>query len=246
VSQTLAPSDLGFLPHLGVTERCCADDLKEDPDERLPAIADRNAIVQKFIALRSLTNQGQETIRSIRGPFPVFSLHAGRQRGATATDSEHSVVWLLASQTHRGGDRSDAYSHFERLNARDLLFPTEADYIRLLERRNAEVIPVLLSRVSATLARAQERPREAHTVLLPEGLTMTLFVEPMAGSELGEVERLWMALDTQSLQSGWLTLIQAALTPGAGTQPWEYTQDFPTRPSDRRELRFKCWYEVHE
>jgi hypothetical protein len=243
VQQTLAPTSVEFLPHLGVTERCCAEDLKEDPDAALSEIAEQHAIVAKFIELRSLTVPGQETIRAIRGPAPVFSLHAGRQRGGTVADSQHKVVWLLASQTHREGDRSDAYAHIERLHARGALFPTETDYMRLFKRRNAEVVPLMLSRAMATLERAREHPDVAHTVLLPGALTMSLLVREER-DESGEYEQLWLALDPRALEDKWLVLIQAALTSDENVAPWEYTKDFPGRGPDRHELRFTCRHEV--
>jgi hypothetical protein len=244
MQETLDLSDVKSLTSLAITERCCADDLGIDADLSLSDIADQHSIVDKFIALRIDRQIGQETIRSLRGTFPVFSLHSGRERGATAADPEHNVVWLLATGKHRAGDRSDAYAHFEQLHKRGELFPTAADYERLFERRNAETIPLLLSRVSSTYAQAHEHPGEPHTVLLPNGLTMTLFVEPLADEELAQVERLWLALDARALPRKWLPLIQAACTPGAEDRPWEYTSDFPTRGPNRSELRFKCWYEV--
>jgi|GEM_PF-5303457 len=244
MQQTLDLSDVKSLAALAITQRCCESDLGVDADLALPAIADRHSIVDKFVALRIGRPIGQETIRSVRGAFPVFSLHSGRERGATAADPEHNVVWLLATGKHRAGDRSDAYTHFKRLEKRGELFPTAADYERLFRRRNAETIPLLLSRVSATYAQAHEHPREPHTVLLPSGLAMSLFVEPLADEELTQVERLWLALDARSLPKKWLPLIQAACTPGAGDRPWEWTADFPGRPPNPHELRFKCWYEV--
>lgn len=248
MQQTLDLRDAQSLASLAITERCCLDDLDVDADLSLRDIAQRQSIVEKFISLRTTDRGGQETIRSLRGPAPIFSLHAGRQRGATLVDKEFDVVWLLAVGMHRDGDRSDAYAHFEQLHKRDKLFPTAADYERLLKRRNAETIPLLLSRVRATYIQAREHPHEPHTVLLPNGLTMTLFVEPLADEEPGlvQMEELWLALDANRLPRKWLTLIQAACTPGAEDRPWEYTEEFPTRGPNRSELRFRCWYEVQE
>jgi hypothetical protein len=244
VVNTLDSGQITALASLAITERCCIDDLGVDPELSLSEIADTHSLVEKFIALRIGRPIGQETIQSLRGAFPVFSLHSGRERGATAADSDHDVVWLLASGKHRAGDRSDAYMHFERLLKRGELFPAAADYERLFRRRNAETIPLLLSRVASTYAQAHEHPGESHTVLLPKGLAMTLFVEPLADEDLMQVERLWLALDARALPRRWLPLIQAACTPGAADRPWEYSTDFPGRPPNRGELRFKCWYEV--
>lgn len=235
--QTLASTNREFLSRLGITERCSTDDLAEDPDADLLTVAEQHPIVDKFIALRSIAEEGQETIRSIKGPAPVFSLHAGRERGATVADSEHKVIWLLASRIHRGDDHSDAYEHAERLHDRGVLFPTQTDYERLFARRNNEVVPLLLSRVTAALARARQRPGTEHSIVLPGSLMMTLVCEDDPGVGM---ERLWMALDPRALEPKWLVLIQAALTPGDQAEPWLYTKHFPGRGPDRRELRFTC------
>jgi hypothetical protein len=249
VQQTLAPAEgleSGVRSLLAITERCCKEDLGVDPELSLEAVAKRHQIARKFVELRTASPIGQETIRSLRGTAPVFSLHAGEERGATVADAEYQVVWLLATGIHREGDRRDAYAHFKRLFDRDVLFPTEADYESLFERRNAATLPVLLSRVSATYARAREYPLQPQTVLLPGAVTLTVLVAPMPGDGLAEVEQIWMALNPRSLPKKLLPLIQAALTPGASQQPWQWVQDFPDRPPDRTELRFTCWYEVKE
>jgi hypothetical protein len=247
VAVTLAPTDLEVLLGLAATERCCVGDLDEDPDEPLEAMAARKAIVAKFIALRSREPEGQERIRSIDGRLPVFSLHAGRWRGATAPDKVNAVVWLLGGSVHRDGDHSDSYPHFERLNSRDRLFPADADYERLFERRNAQAIPLMLSRVAATLVAARETPGQTQTVLLASGLTVGVLVDREPPGEMDEtVEQIWLAVSSQGLTPGWLGLIQGALTPGPEKEPWTFVKDFPGRGPDHRELRFHCWHEVNE
>jgi hypothetical protein len=247
VAATLTPDAIEALLGLAITERCCLKDLGEDPDEPLEAIAARQTVVAKFIELRSQVAEGQELIESIDGRLPVFSMHSGRQRAATAHDKKNAVVWLLASSVHRGGDRSDAYAHFERLESRHSLFPTEADYERLFRRRNAEAIPLMLSRIAATAAAAREAPAQPQTVLLPGGLTVTLLLDREPPGELEEsVEQMWLAVSTQGLAPGWLALIFGTLTPGPEPDRWEYMPDIPGRPPDPQELCFRCWHEVSE
>ena len=236
MSHAVAPTSREFLSRLGITERCLVDDLDADADADLLELADRHVIVQKFIELRGLDQAEQERIQAVDGPAPVFSLHAGRARGGTVADTEQHVIWLLAARTHRGGDRSDAYEHIKRLHTRGTLFPTADDYERLLRRRNVEVVPALLGRVSALLARARERPGEVHTAVLPRSLVLSLCCQDVDDG----MERLWMAVDPRLLEPRLLPLLQAALTPGDQHEPWQFTRDFPERGPDRRELRFTC------
>ena len=247
MSTALAPSAIESLVGLAVTERCCSDDLNEAPDENLDAMAKRHAIVDKFITMRSQLADGQETIRSIRGPLPVFSLHAGRQRGATAHDRTNSVVWLLGTKTHRADDRrNDSYPWLERLHANAVLFPVEADYERLLRRRNAQAIPVLISRLTAALVAARDATGEPQTVLLPGGVAVTIMALQEPQEEVDLLEQIWLSVDPRGLPPGWLAIIQAALTPDPETGAWQYTPDFPGRARNPRELRFEFWREVRE
>lgn len=236
MSYAVAPTSQEFLSRLGVTERCTVEDLREDAEADLLELAEQHPIVKKFIELRSIEDVGQERVQSVDAPGTVFSLHAGRERGATVADSEHHVIWLLASGTHRSGDHDDAYERIRRLHERDALFPTAEDYERLLRRRNSEVVPLLLSRVSTLLARARARPGIAHSAVLPRSLVLSL----VCGEQDDDFERLWMALDPRLLEPQVLPLIQAALTPSEQDEPWEYTKEFPGRGPDRRELRFTC------
>jgi hypothetical protein len=243
VATTVAPTQQQFLANLGVTERCLSEDLGEEPDCDLLVLAERHPIVRKFIELRSRaekdqeSQEGQETLRAIRGPAPVFTLHAGRLRGATVADTENKVIWLLAAGTHRSGDRDDAYERIVRLGERDRLFPTGEDYRRLFARRNAEIVPTMLARVSAALALARTQPGTTHTVVLPGAVMLSLYA---AEGSKEDTEELWMAVDPRGLERAWLPLIQAALTAGDDQEPWQYTPKFPDRGPDRRELRFTC------
>jgi hypothetical protein len=243
VQPTVAPTSQQLLANLAVTGRCLSEDLGEQPDGDLLDLAERHPIVRKFVELRSLpesdqqSQEGQETLRAIKGPAPVFTLHAGRVRGATVADADNKAIWLLAAGTHRGGDRDDAYARIVRLAQRSRLFPTSEDYTRLFARRNAEVVPAMLARVTAALALARAYLGKTHTVVLPGAVILS--VRAGEGPE-EDTERLWMAVDPRGLERSWLPLIQAALTPGDSDEPWHYTSEFPDRGADRRELRFTC------
>jgi hypothetical protein len=231
---------------LAVTQRCCEHDLRTDPDAPIDRLADDHAIVRKFVQLRSQDPTGQEPLRSVRGPFPLFTLHADRMRGTTGFERSHAVVWLLGCATHRSGDRADSYEHFERLDQRGQLFPVEADYERLFARRSAQTVPIMLSRVVATLEQARTAAGQCQTVLLPGGVSMTLLVLYQQGRELKPIEQIWMGIDVKSLPTNWLPLILATLSPGEEVESWQYTREFPGRGPDQLELRFSYWHELQD
>lgn len=247
---TVAPAVLDVELSLGlaVTSRCCKEDLEVDPDTPLEELAATDDVVAKFVELRGQREEGQEAVQSVHGPIPVFSLHAGRFRAATCWDRKNQAVWLLASRIHRGGERSDSYNYFAALAGKDQLFPTEADYGRLFRRRNAAAVPLIVSRMRATLFEAREDSPRPQTVLLPGGVVVTVLVTLHEESEElpTAAEELWLSVHTDGLQPGWLPIIQAAITVDQGENPFEYRQDFPGRAPDRRELRFRIFQEVRE
>jgi len=232
---------------LAVTARCCGEDLRADPEASLDELVESHPVVDKFVTVRGAHEDGQETIRSIHGPLPVFSLHAGRMRGATCSDRGHQVVWLLAAGIHRGGDRKDAYRVIEQLHAGGRLFPSEDDYRRLFRRRNAAAVPLIVSRMRAVTFAARDDPGRAQSVLLPGGVVASVLIEPRAEQgELPAVEEMWLSVTTEGLQPGWLPVIQGAVSIGDDPRQFEYTQDYPGRGPDRLELRFRYWQEVAE
>jgi hypothetical protein len=239
--------DLDVRLGLAVTGRCCREDLDANPDATLEKLASASPLVAKFVSLRGLLEEGQETVRSIHGALPVYSLHAGRFRGATCHDRPNQAVWLLAAGYHRSGDRSDAYRFFATLHANGKLFPTEDDYVRLFERRNSLAVPLITSRVRAALFEAREDSPRPQSVLLPGGVVVTILVSLReASGELPAVDEIWLAVSTEGLQPGWLPLIQAAISIDQGHRTFEYREDFPNRGPNRRELRFRFWRETPE
>jgi len=233
---------------LAVTARCRSEDLDIAEWTPLGDLCATHPVVSKFVELRSADPTGQEHLRGVRFALPSYSLHAGRFRGITCPDEEYAVVWLVHAGVHRSQDRSDPYRAAVALNDRGRLMPTEDDYRRLFERRNELAVPMLVSRLTATLAEARSRQNAHQSVLLPGGVTVSLCVtvEPM-DDDYGQVEAIWLSVQKRGLQSGWLEVILATLSvDGRDDRPWHQTPEFPGRGHDRTELRFRFWQETAE
>jgi hypothetical protein len=230
-------------PRLAVTGRCRKDDLDERRPLSIDKLSERHKIVRKFVSLRGERAEGQEIVRSIRAAVPIWSLHWGRMRAATCEDRGYDVVWLLAAATHRAGDRSDAYEHFERLHSQQRLLPTADDYTALIKERNAEIVPRLVERAAAILEAARHEPETPQTTLLPDGVTLSVFVENVGAvdhaADMPGIEEITVAIGTEGLKEGWLPLVLSVLAPTTEQANWEYCDDFPGRGPDRRELRFR-------
>lgn len=95
---------------LRVTARC----LEEDLDGTTAADAERpvgelaHELVQKFVSMRSQDPKGVEKVQPLQNASEVYTLHAGRWRGATWHDAGNNAVWLLAGRLHRSGAPDDA------------------------------------------------------------------------------------------------------------------------------------------
>lgn len=212
----------------------------------LHEVAERHKGVAKFLQMRSQKPDGLEVVKGFPGPMAIWSLHAGRDRGLTAHDREYGVVWLLAFGIHRSGERSDLYKYAEILHDAGRLMPEKEDYERLLRRRNAKIVPAMLSRLAALQAQARAELGQTQTVRLPFGVVVSLRIEQETQHSglLPGLETKWLAIETDRLQRGWLPIIQGALIAHAVPPVWQYTQEFPLRAPDLRELRFTCQHEV--
>lgn len=239
-------------PLLAVTRRCARDDLGERSNRSFEELVARHKIVEKFAQLRSQRADGQEIIQSLRAGVPIWSLHFARMRAATIEDRVLDVVWLLATWTHRAGDRDDAYDYFKRLHDADVLLPSEEDIVAVIERRNAAVMTTLVTRLLDALEIARQEPSVPHTLLLPQAITLTILVErvmdpDLIGDVLG-VEEIWIALRRSELapRHGLIEVILGALSTGAADQIWELGPDFPGRDRDPSELRYRLLQDVSQ
>jgi hypothetical protein len=111
-----------------VTKRCLTEDLglpATSVDLTVDELAEASEVIAAFRDRRAdVGATGQEPIRSLLPEIVAFSLHVGRQRGATWHHREAGVIWLLAVGYHREGDAGDAYEHFAQLKAAGRLLRT--------------------------------------------------------------------------------------------------------------------------
>jgi hypothetical protein len=143
---------------LRITLRCLADDLHEAQAD-LEGL-DRHEIIRAFVNERSQQPVGVREVGRGRNARPLWRLAIGHDhRGATWHDEEARVVWLCACGRHRSGQPDDAFQHFDRLIAADIIYPTAEDY-RLLEGERARRFADLAPRDAAALRAAAERQPE--------------------------------------------------------------------------------------
>jgi hypothetical protein len=238
----------GGPPALRVTLRCLTDDLGLSPRHAEGSASDiDHELVRKFIHLRSQDPQGTEKVQPLEYASEVFTLHAGRWRGATWHDRTNGVVWLLAGRYHRSGERDDAYPQFKALDSVGRLAPTEEDYellFRLQERTFAEAVVEetadLLEEVRAA------SPAEVRRVL---GGTVPVSVAVL---QAGNMEIVYLAVSMR-LQEGelrppgeWLTILWAAFFPWVSDPVEELSQEdeIAGRPRANDELIFAAIREL--
>jgi hypothetical protein len=229
---------------LRITARCCRDDLDVDPAKAsIEKLRSKWKIVGKFADLRSSLPDGQEPFRSAVGS-DVFTLHSGRQRGATWYDREYRVVWLLGFGIHREGDHNDSYNRIEWLDERGQLMPTVEDYEALIRDRHAQLLPTMVAEARALLSRARSAPGQVHSALLNCGVSISLYVERLI-EEGGGLEEFHLAISTKHLERRWLSTIRTALWPEDPNASWEFSQRFPVdRGGAEDELCFRHWHEL--
>jgi len=145
-----------------ITGRCLTDDLefpRDSIDRTIEELADESEVVAAFRQRRATQGvPGQEPIRSLLPEVVAFSLHVGRQRGATWHHREAGVLWLLAVGYHREGSADDAYVHFERLKAAGRLLPDRDDMLAFVRSQAPTLARSLLADVPRLVAAARDRP----------------------------------------------------------------------------------------
>jgi hypothetical protein len=243
LAQQTQPQHLAAY-ELRITARCCRDDLGVDPDKvSVTELKSKWKIVGKFVDIRSSLPDGQEPFRSAPGSN-VFTLHSGRQRGATWYDREYRVVWLLGFGTHREGDRDDSYNRIELLEERHQLMPTVEDYEALIRDRQAQLIPTMVAEVRTLLGRARSTPGQVHSTLLNCGVAVRLYVERLIEEDQG-LEEFHLAISTKYLERRWLSTIRTALWPEGPNANWEFSNRFPVDSDGAEdELCFRHWHEL--
>lgn len=217
----------GVPPALRATLRCLLDDLHLSPTHAEGPVADvDHQLLRKFIQLRSQDPRGTEKLQPLENASEVYTLHAGRWRGATWHDRTNNVVWLLAGGYHRSGKPDDAYPHFKQLDAADRLAPTEEDYELLFRLQERTFTAAVVEEAADLLEEARAAsPGEVRRVL---GGTVTVSVAVLPG---GDMEIVYLAVSMR-LEEGelrppaeWLTILWAAFFPWVSDPVEELSQE---------------------
>jgi len=153
---------------LRVTVRCLDEDLDGTTasDAKRPVEQLEPDLVGKFVAMRSQDPTGTEKVQPLQNAQEVYTLHAGRWRGATWHDRENNAVWLLAGRLHRSGAPDDAYPYFKGLDADERLLPTEGDYELLFLAQARSFANDVMDQAPSIIDEARRRsPAEVEAVL---------------------------------------------------------------------------------
>ncbi len=158
-------------------------------------------------------------------------------RGATWFDTKSRVMWLLAYRLHRSGSPDDFFPYAKALDAAGRLFPTEADYERMIRERDHRFIQAV--RIEAPLVREQAiKTREEQRVML--------------GGELGACVSIEIADDLRELTVAFATtsvpwdLVPIILQCFWVSQDWSPAERLPSRPLEAGEVAFRCMYEQED
>jgi hypothetical protein len=200
-----------------ITRRCLTDDLGLPADSvHLPIdeLAGAKDVIAAFRDRRAeMGSAGQEPIRSLLPEVVAFSLHVGRQRGATWHHREAGVVWLLAVGYHREGHVDDAYAYFARLKAAGRLLPDRDDMLAFVRSQAPTLARSLLSDVPALVATAREHPGVIYSGTIGGRIRVRLVCEA------GDPAMLTVAISQRlfpgdmPVTADWLVRVAAAFLP---------------------------------
>lgn len=238
----------GVPPALRATLRCLLDDLHLSPTHAEGPFADEDhELVRKFIQLRSQDPRGTEKVQPLENASEVYSLHAGRWRGATWHDRTNNVVWLLAGGYHRSGERDDAYPHFKQLDAAGRLAPTEEDYELLFRLQEWTFAAAVVEEAADLLEEA--RAASAGEVRRVLGGTVPVSMSVLRGEDM---EIVYLAVSMRLVEGElrppgeWLAIVWAAFFPWVGDPVEELSQEdeIAGRPRANDELIFAALREL--
>lgn len=202
-------------PTLRVTIRCLIDDLGLDrADARMEVHELEDEVCRAFESRRSQSPIGVEKLQPIETDAEVYTLHAGRWRGATWHDEDNNAVWLLGCAYHRSGEKNDVYPYLKELDSKGELFPVSEDYVLLFELQDTSFAEALIADVPGLMEEARRQPGAEVTGLIGDRIRVSAVVE-MAD----ELEAWWVAISMQLLPGEsetppeWLSLLLAAFFP---------------------------------
>lgn len=226
---------------LRVTARC----LDEDLDGTTVADAERpvgelaHELVQKFVSMRSQDPKGVEKVQPLQNASEVYTLHAGRWRGATWHDSGNNAVWLLAGRLHRSGAPDDAYPYFKHLDADGRLLPTDHDYELLVLAQARSFADDVIDHLPSALDEARTRsPAEVEVIVGTIPISIAVVIED-------EMEFVYLAVrmsgwtdDGPQPPANWTAILWAAVFPWVTDPTTEigFENDIAGRPAREDEL----------
>lgn len=203
-----------------ITQRCACDDLGltgEDATRNAENIAVKHEAIRVFVGKRSGAPGDGENVLNVNPYGHIKSLHVGQGRAATLYDDHAGVCWLLAySDTHAVGERRDAYKHFERLDTRAELLPSENDYAALETVTSASLMDALRAYGAKLFdsARAEIGREVSTTFSLEDGqdVSITISIEIV-------IE------ETDTAEQGWISFVLPYDAPLGHTQLIDFVSD---------------------
>ncbi len=211
----MAASGSELIPR--ITRRCLTEDLglpADSIDLPIDELAGANHVIAAFRDRRAeVGSAGQEPIRSLLPEVVAFSLHVGRQRGATWHHREAGVVWLLAVGYHREGHIEDAYAHFARLKAARRLLPDRDDMLAFVRSQAPTLARSLLNDVPGLVAAAREHPGVIHSGTIGGRIRVRLVCEAGDPAMLTVAISQRLVPGEMPVPADWLVRVAAAFLP---------------------------------
>jgi hypothetical protein len=200
-----------------VTGRCLIEDLGFPPDAinlSIDELAELSEVIAAFRSRRSEADSvGQEPIRSLLPNLVAFSLHVGRQRGATWHHREAGVIWLLAVGYHREGDPKDAYAVFEGLQAAGRLLPDRDDMLAYVRSQIPTLAQALVSDVPGLVAAVREQPGEIRAAMIGGRIGVRVVLEDSDPPMLTVAISQRLHPGEMTVPADWLVRVAAAFLP---------------------------------
>lgn len=229
-------------PILRVTIRCLVEDLYFGSERANIDVSELDhEVVRAFVEKRSQSPIGIEKVQPLATAAEVYTLHAGRWRGATWHDADNEAVWLLGCGVHRSGERKDVYPYLKDLDAKGLLFPEADDYELLFELQDLTFTKALIEEIPAILEEARVKRGEEVQAVVAGRIQISVLSEATDG-----LEALWVAVSMRVFSGGaelpvdWIAALLAAFYPRAH-DPFDdlhVSENLPTRTKRTDEIIF--------
>jgi hypothetical protein len=156
---------------------------------------------------------GQEPIQSLLPEIVAFSLHVGRQRGATWHHRDAGVIWLLAVGYHREGDPADAYAYFERLKAAGRLLPDRDDMLAFVRSQVPTLARSLMDDVPGLVDVARAHPGVIQSAIIGGRIRVRVVCEAVDPAMLTVAISQRLFPGEMEVLADWLVRVAAAFLP---------------------------------